>query len=56
MSETEKENISEDVRDIDIDGSEKVPAQKTTEDGILLVPQPSDDPEQPLVTRDDDTK
>ena len=30
---------------------ENISNQKTTKDGIILVPQPSDDPEEPLVRR-----
>lgn len=49
VSDTEKEGISEGV--IEQDGSEKgATTQKTTKDGILLIPQPSDDPDQPLVS------
>jgi hypothetical protein len=51
ISDIEKRRISEDVNDVEHDGSTKESrAKKTTSDGILLVPQPSDDPEQPLVS------
>ena len=50
-SDIEKERIEEDVTDMEQEGSLKEAAtKKTTKDGILLIPQPSDDPEQPLVS------
>lgn len=42
-------NASTSLADPEKEGSEKVISQKTTKDGIVLVPQPSDDPEEPLV-------
>lgn len=51
ISDIEKKRISEDINDLEQDGSMKeTRAKKTTTDGILLIPQPSDDPDQPLVS------
>jgi hypothetical protein len=51
ISDIEKTRISEDVNDVEHDGSTKeTRVKKTTSDGILLIPQPSDDPSQPLVS------
>ena len=45
----EKRAPSENINDVEVEGSIRIGTQKTTKDGILLVPQPSDDPQQPLV-------
>jgi hypothetical protein len=39
-----------DVGDLESSKEEVATTQKTTKDGIVLVPQPSDDPEEPLVS------
>lgn len=51
ISDMEKKRISEDVNNLEQNGFMKeTSAKKTTSDGILLIPQPSDDPDQPLVS------
>lgn len=51
ISDNEKKIVEEDVNGLEHDGSIKGTAtKKTTKDGILLIPQPSDDPDQPLVS------
>jgi hypothetical protein len=46
----EKEHVGE-VKDVEHSiTSKEIETRKTTKDGILLIPQPSDDPEEPLVS------
>lgn len=54
MAVSEKQQPSKDIKDVEHDGSgsEKTASVlKTTKDGIVLHPQPSSDPDQPLVSR-----